>query len=347
MKAPRRAQAAVFLAASGVAGLSGCATEPHALSPAGEGAGMIANLTWAFVAISAVVFAVVLVLLVVAARKEPVEASPERDRGSIRWIVIGGALIPAVVLTGMFVPTLLTLNELSEMPTEDGLVIEIVGKQWWWEVVYRDGREPQRVVRSANEVHIPAGVRVPVRLTATDVIHSFWVPALQGKMDLIPGRTNRIWLHADSAGLFRGACAEYCGLQHTMMQILVVAHPPAEFEQWLRREEGVMDRELSAEAARHAAHGHEQDRGEEVFMQQGCGYCHSIRGTPARGRLGPDLTHFGSRRTIAAMTLPNNRGNLAGWISNPQGIKPGAKMPRVPLSPDQLNTLVTYLEALR
>jgi cytochrome c oxidase subunit 2 len=191
-------------------------------------------------------------------------------------------------------------------------------------------------VTTANEIHIPVGRPVRFEVVAGDVIHSFWIPELAGKTDLIPGQRNVMWLEADHPGVYRGQCAEYCGMQHSKMAMSVVADPPAAFGAWLARQRlpaaSPSDPDMVA--------------GEAVFTTSACALCHTIRGTPARGRVGPDLTHLASRRMIAAGTLPNTRGYLAGWIANPQALKPGNVMPAVPLRPTELQVLITYLQSL-
>jgi cytochrome c oxidase subunit 2 len=212
----------------------------------------------------------------------------------------------------------------------------VTGHQWWWEVQYRDSLA-QHWVTTANEIHIPVGRPVVVELVSTDVIHSFWPPSLSGKRDLIPGRENSLWLQADSAGDFRGLCAEFCGHQHAKMGFLIVAEAPDSFARWL-----TLQRDTAATPTDTLAL-----RGREVFLGGSCPMCHSIAGTPSGSRVGPDLTHLAGRRTLAAGTLPNTRANLAGWITDPQAFKPGAKMPATALSAPELRALLAYLETLR
>jgi cytochrome c oxidase subunit 2 len=211
-----------------------------------------------------------------------------------------------------------------------------VGRQWWWEIRYPEAIPSNRVI-TANEIHIPVGVPVRVMLSATDVIHSFWVPQLGGKRDLIPGHDAETWLRADSAGTYRGQCAEFCGHQHAKMALVVVAEPRAEFDEWLARQRQAADSQLTPE----------QTAGRDVFMRSTCALCHGIRGTDAGGTVGPDLTHLASRGSIASGTLPNTREHLANWIRDPQGIKPGVKMPATPLTDAELQALVSYLGSLR
>jgi cytochrome c oxidase subunit 2 len=212
------------------------------------------------------------------------------------------------------------------------LSIRVVGRQWFWEVRYPGGRAV-----TANEVHIPVRTRVDVLATTDDVIHSFWVPELNRKIDMINGRTNRVLLYADKPGVYRGQCAELCGLQHAHMAFDVIAEPQAEFRRWLAN--------LAAPAR--APQGAAAQQGEQVFMAQQCASCHTIRGTSANGRIGPDLTHVASRQTLAALTIPNTRQELSSWIRDPQRIKPGNKMPALGLSDAQINAVADYLAGLR
>jgi cytochrome c oxidase subunit 2 len=203
---------------------------------------------------------------------------------------------------------------------------------WWWEVRY-----PEQDIVTANEIHIPAGEPVRLELASADVIHSFWVPRLNGKRDLIPGMENVFWIQADEPGVYRGQCGEYCGAQHANMAFHVIALPRDEFNAWLAARTKLPPQPATAAA----------QRGAQIFRTAGCVQCHAIRGTQASGNAGPDLTHLGSRGTIGAAMLPNTRGNLAAWIADPQAIKPGIKMPRTFLAADDLQALVTYLEGLK
>ena len=323
-----------------IALLAGCErTEQSWIPSSGVAADRIAELWWVMLAIAAAVFLFVLGLLVYAfihrkPRAEPFTSSD--DRGATRWVLFGGVGLPVVLLTPLFFYTLYILGELAPPNQSGEFEVEFVGHQWWWDVRYRFG-EPTNVIRSANEIHVPVGERVRVRLRSEDVIHSFWVPGLQGKMDLIPGRETTTWIQADTAGVFRGECAEYCGLQHTRMAFVVFAHPPDDFARWLRNVREATPPPRDSVTA----------LGQQVFLGSACVLCHAIRGTPARAQVGPDLTHLASRQTLAAGTLPNTRGHLAGWIGNPQAIKPGNKMPRVPLRPEEFHPLLEYLMSLR
>jgi len=212
----------------------------------------------------------------------------------------------------------------------------VTGTQWWWKILYASD-DPSRILQTANEIHIPVGQPIAILGQSTDVIHSFWVPSLQGKRDLIPGRPTREWLQADRPGEYRGQCAEFCGLQHAHMAFFVIAEPRDQFSRWMEHQlQAAVD--PSDEQTR---------RGQDIFLKSACVLCHSIRGTGAAAQAGPDLTHFGSRKTIAAGTLLNTKGNLAGWIADPQNIKPGTHMATVPVQPAEMQPLIDYLESLK
>lgn len=322
------------------------------LVPAGPAARRIAELWWPLLVLAVAITIIVLGVLVAALfrRREggrghdrtddTVMASPDSaaDRRGTRLILLGGAVVPAVILIGIYVFSLLTMRAIDAGHASPGAFhVDVTGKQWWWHVAYPDSLA-SNVFVSANEIRIPAGQRVVVRLASDDVIHSFWVPELQGKTDLIPGRRTVTWIQADTPGVYRGQCAEFCGVQHARMRFVVIAMAPDDFAGWLA-EQRRPAREPRTDGER---------RGREVFLSSGCLLCHAIRGTPAGGDgTGPDLTHVAGRTTLAAGLLPNTPGHLAGWITNPQQLKPGALMPRVPLEPDALHALVAYLQSLR
>jgi cytochrome c oxidase subunit 2 len=323
-----------------VAALTACEQNGQsALHPAGPGAERIAELWWLMLAAASAVFLLVLGVMVWAITHKGNRAEPRTvtdDRSPTRWVLAGGVALPTVILVPLLIFTLHTLAGLTSPKTGTAPEIVITGGQWWWDVQYA-ADDPQDRLRTANELHIPVGQPVRIRLRSDDVIHSFWVPSLQGKMDLVPGQATSTWIQADTAGVYRGECAEYCGLQHARMQFRVIALPEAEFAAWLaeqRKPAGPVSDSVGR-------------AGQAVFLRSGCAFCHTIRGTPARAISGPDLTHFASRSTIAAGTLPNTRGHLAGWISNPQAIKPGNLMPRIPLRPAELHALLAYLGSLR
>jgi cytochrome c oxidase subunit 2 len=230
-----------------------------------------------------------------------------------------------------------TARSLTRVGGPRPLRIDVVGHQWWWEIQYPDIGDPQNIVETANEIHVPVGRAVLIKMTSDDVIHSFWAPNLDGKKDLIPGHETRTWFRADSAGVYRGQCAEFCGHQHANMAFFIVAESRPDFERWLTSQKSPASTPSDSLA----------QQGERVFLSGTCSMCHSISGTGAGSKIGPDLTHLASRRTIAAGTLPNNTGNLAGWILDPQSIKPGAKMPPNALDPQSLRALLAYLATLK
>ncbi|MDP5181809.1 cytochrome c oxidase subunit II [Blastococcus sp. BMG 814] len=320
-----RAGALLLLA---VALLSGCSSPQSALDPAGPSARRLATLWWALFAVSAVVWLVVVLCVAWAVlRRRGSEVTPRA--GGTRTVVVAGIVIPTLVLVGTFVGTVSVMRAEAEPPTEPALTIEVIGHLWWWEVRYPD-------FVTANELHIPVGRSVQVELRTADVIHSFWVPSLTSKVDLIPNQNNELWLHADEAGEYRGQCAEFCGAQHAGMSFLVIAEPADEFDDWLADQARPAETPTDPLAL----------RGREVLESQSCAACHTVRGTDADGDVGPDLTHFGSRRTLGAGVAPNEPGWLGGWISNSQTIKPGNLMPPQPLDPVDLTALIAYLETL-
>ncbi|MEQ8673823.1 MAG: cytochrome c oxidase subunit II [Aggregatilineales bacterium] len=310
---------------------------PYSLDPRGPGAAHIADLWWIMFFLGTAIFLLVAGLMFFGLFGRQDQSAPNEQQG-LRWIMLGGIVMPAIVLLVVFGITIRSavLNA-NEVGTGE-ITVEVVGHRWWWEVHY-----PEHSVVTANEIHLPVGVPVEFILRSNDVIHSFWVPQLGGKMDLIPGRQNTLILQADEAGIYRGECAEFCGLQHARMHFMVIAHTTEEFEQWIESQQAVAV-QPQGELAR---------RGEQVFISAGCVYCHTIDGLDdgavdrSDSDLGPNLTHLASRTTIAAGTLENNRGNLSGWIANPHGIKPGVLMPATLLPGEDLQALVTYLETLQ
>lgn len=312
-------------------------SSPSFLRTYGFVAGREAWLGWILLGIAAVVVLVVSALVVAAAlrrgRSEP--GRIEREGAGLRWIMIGGIVVPSLVLIGVLVLTVTTQAAIAT-PADTDLTVRVTGRQWWWEVTYLDP-SPSRIATTANEIHIPVGRPVRLQVVSGDVIHSFWIPELAGKTDLIPGQENVMWLEADRPGVYHGQCAEYCGLQHAKMAMEVVAEPPDAFARWLERQR--------APAA--APAGTDVAVGARVFATTACALCHTVRGTMAGGRLGPDLTHVAGRRTIASGTIANTRGNLLGWIENPRAFKPGTLMPPVPLKGRELADLTAYLQSLR
>lgn len=304
------------------------------LEPASAQAREIAWLSWALLAAGAIIFAIVIGTAIFGLwRGRTGDDRTLSARASRNLVLFGGVVIPAGILLSFVAVSALVGRNVSAGAV-GALTIEVAGKLWWWEVRYLD-HAGNHVATTANEIHVPAGEPVRFLLRSEGVIHSFWVPNLQGKTDLIPGRTNTSWFRADEPGIYRGQCAEFCGLQHTHMAFFVIVEPPAQFAGWLKRQSRPAKEPQTPGAT----------RGRRVFLAA-CAECHTIRGTPASARKGPDLTHLASRRTIAAGTLTNSRGNLAGWVADPAGIKPGALMPSMPLPPHDLHALLEYLESL-
>lgn len=343
---PRRTRAALLITVVGAPlALGACdGRNPSIINPQGPKADEAAFLWWLMLAMSTPVMLLVTALLigtVIRSRGraghafiEPESASGPTTghRRSIGWIVAGGIVLPVVLIVPLSIVTLFSLNRMEAPPEDDHLVIEVEGHRFWWEVRY-----PGTEAVTANEIHIPVGRDVRFVLTTADVIHSFWAANLGGKRDMIPGEVNDVVYRADAPGVYEGVCAEFCGIQHTWMRMLIVAQPPDEFEAWLENQAAdAVEPETDTQAF-----------GLETFFEAGCASCHQIRGTEATARIGPDLTHFGERMTLGSVTVENNRGNLGGWISNPHGIKPGTTMPATPLTGEQLNALIDYLESLQ
>ena len=303
-----------------------------ALHPHGPHAEAVNTLSWLLFYGAAAILVLVIVLAAYA-----IFAPPERRAwaSSLRFVIGGGIVFPVVLLSALLVYTF-SIGRSIATPPPAALRIEVIGEQWWWRVSYLDERGSVDFV-TANEIRIPAGQSVEVALRSTNVLHSFWVPNLAGKLDMIPGRVNRLRLEADSPGVFRGQCAEYCGGPHAKMAFYVVAEAPEAFARW---RDGQRRPAAATDDARLRA-------GRELFLAH-CAACHTVRGTPAGGTLGPDLTHVGSRRSIAAGILPNNAGTLASWISASQQLKPGNLMPSMSVfSGDELRAVAAYLESLK
>lgn len=314
---------------------------PSVLDPQGA-ARYIADLWWLLAGLGSAIFVLVIFYLAFAlwrrsagrglVPKATLDAPLANHIPSLRPVILGGIVLPIAVLSVVSFATVRTLRALGTLVTPDPLTIQVIGQQWWWEVRYSAyGFE------TANEIHIPVGEPVAIELRSDNVIHSFWVPELHGKLDLIPGRTNRFVIQADEAGEYRGLCAEFCGVQHANMMFLVIAQPPAEFAAWVAQQQQPAQPPTAPMA----------QAGQALFLAENCINCHAINGTDATGDLGPDLTHFASRRTLAAAMLPNNLGNLGGWVANPQHIKPGNLMPAADgLTGPELQALLAYLQTL-
>jgi cytochrome c oxidase subunit 2 len=306
-------------------GLAGCSGTHQILAPHGPESGRVSALGWGMIITATIISLVVFALLIAA-------VLPGERRGLRRvppraYLIGGGIVLPVVVL--------MTLSGLTVAATDatsrrGDLQVEVTGHQYWWDLRY-----PGTPAVTANEIHIPARTRVQLILRSVDVIHSAWVPALAGKIDLVPGRTNHLVINANHPGTFRGQCAEFCGLEHARMAFVVIAQTPSAFRAWLRQQSAPARSDPSVADGR------------REFLSESCAGCHTIRGTSAHGTKGPDLTHVASRQTLAALTLPNTEAELTRWIRNPQDPKPGARMPAVDLSPKELHEIVTYLRSLR
>ena len=306
--------------------LAGCGNGQNSLQPESPQSGSIATLWWIMLGVSTFGLAVIVGLLVASWFKRDEDG---RERPATITVIVLGIVTPILVIAALFAYSDIFLIRGTSPPSPTSLVakraldITVVGHQFWWEARYSNGD-----VVTANELHIPVRTPVVVSVTSNDVIHSFWVPELNRKIDLEPGRTNRVELYASNVGRYRGQCAEFCGLQHAHMAFYVFADPPAAFARWLRRE------------------GRPAAQSSRLFLDR-CSNCHQIRGTSATADVGPDLTHVGSRTTIAAGTLTNTLANMERWIAHPQDVKPGNQMPDLHLTDAQVHELARYLERLK
>lgn len=344
--------------------LAGCAGPQNYLDPAGPGARGLAWLGWWGLAVFSVASAVIWLLLAwIAVRRRGTfdEHAPADATGGQRWILIGGIAIPMVVLTVLLVAGVMTLSDYPMAHAKlDEPDIRVTGHQWWFDVEYLPGgsicttdagdldlqtrQKPlgaraDQIVHSPSEIHIPIGRPIEIELITRDVIHSFWIPKLHGKVDLIPGQANRIRIQADKAGVYQGQCAEFCGIEHANMRMQVVADSAIDYVAWLNRQraDAIASRPSDEIAA-----------GKKVFESAACALCHTVRGTPAHGQVGPELTHVGSRRRIAGGMLDNNTANLSAWVTSAQSLKPGAEMPDLTqFTGDELRSLVAYLQSLK
>lgn len=317
------------------------------LDAAGPQSARIERLYWLIFWISLLVFVLVIGTLsgAIAKRRarrgEPEIPAPILDTKAADQTAtkIVGAAVAVTVVT-LFVLLVASVvaakNETQSLVSKNPISIQVIGHQWWWEVVYPNS-DPSQQVTTANEIHIPVGIPVVLNTASRDVIHSFWAPNLQGKRDLIPGYTTALWFEASQTGVFRGQCAEFCGLQHAKMAFYIVAEEPAKFQQWMQQQTQPAP-DPDNDQKRH---------GREVFLSNACVMCHTIQGTIAGSRVGPDLTHVAGRLSLAAGTLPNNTGNLAAWIVDSQSIKPGNRMPPNPLPSADLQDLLAYMETLK
>ena len=323
--------------------LGGCTVVQSTLNASGPAAHRIETMQWWMLILFCIATVVMWLLYAWAATKNPgslEDHAPSDTGGGQGWIVYGGLLIPLVILFGLFAGGLVLMQSFpihdpSHSDTPPNILV--IGHQWWWEVRYLGDPSGPKFT-TANEIHIPVNEPVTLELETADVIHSFWVPALHGKVDMIPGHPNFIRIEANHAGAYQGQCSSYCGKEHALMRLLVIADPPAQYQAWLKVQSQPGAEPATPEAV----------LGKQVFVSAECSACHTVRGTPASGVLGPDLTHIGSRRYLASNVYPNNNAYLAAWITHAQSLKPGALMPDLPdYTGKQLLDMVAYLRQLK
>lgn len=311
---------------------------PPVLDPQGPFSNTVTSLAWVLIALFTLIFVLVCAALWVALYGNDQLRARLGGEGVVKWF---GLVVPTGILFGLLVWGLTLAAGLTTIQGDE-LRMRVSGNIYWWRVSYLDaaGNETHA---DANELHIPVGRPVVVEMVSEDVIHSFWVPRLGGKMDMIPGRTNRLKLQADRAGVYGGQCAEFCGGAHSLMGFVVVAHEPADWQRW--RQARLARQQAPPDAA---PVSDEVLRGRQLFGDMGCAACHRIAGTAAQGLSGPDLTHIGSRQSLGAGILPNNRGTLIGWIGDSQSIKPNNRMPAYrSLQAAELQALAAYMESLK
>ncbi len=314
----------VMITAIGAAlALGGCSSEHSVLHPSSPEAGSVATLGWALIITASVVTAGVFALLVYGLVRRQ-RAQDDDERSGVRWLLGGGVILPVVVI----LPLIGFSVSIIDQPEDGVLHVDVTGHQYWWEYGYREGG-----FETANELHIPVGQKVELTLRSDDVVHSFWVPELAGKHDLVPGHENTMILQADHAGTYKGQCAEFCGIQHAKMRLLVIAQDEADYTAWVEQQQAT-------------AQGDTGSDGAHLFASQGCAGCHTVRGTEAQGRLGPDLTHIASRRTLGAVTIDNTPENMRRWIGHTWDVKDHIVMPELPLTDAQVEAIAAYLETL-
>jgi len=318
-----------------VTALTACGSSPSMLSPHSPEARSIADTWWLMFAMACGVYVIVMALLLIATTRRPANVSEERRRRfDNRFVVVGGLIVPGIILGITAVATVDVANKLSPAAeaAQAPVRITVEGEQWWWRVDY-----PDDGVVTANEIHVPINQKVDIELISDNVIHSLWVPELNGKQDLVPGQVNHLRFTADRLGRFEGRCAEFCGIQHAHMEFVVFVDSADDYRDWLSQ-----NRRAAATPDQPDARG-----GQQLFESSSCAGCHTIGGTSAEGTAGPDLTHVGSRTTLAAGAVDNTPDGMAEWLRDTQGVKPGARMPQVHLTDRELETLVAYLEGLR
>lgn len=318
--------------------LTGCQSSQNILAPFSPAAEATASLFYLVFLIAAGIFVLVeglLIYFVIRYQRRAEDEHPEQYHGNTK-LEVTWTIIPALILVVVFFFTIRTMGQVGPTnPPAQGIPIKVIGHQWWWEVQYNDGK-----VKYATDIHIPANQVVNIELTSDNVIHSFWVPSLMGKTDVVPGHTNQTWLYTGNLGIYDGQCAEFCGVQHANMLFNVVVETPAQFDAWLEN--------VSTPAAEPAA-GSPAAQGKEIFLNPKnlCIGCHAIDGTPAVGITGPNLTHVASRTCIAGCLLDFSHDNMIKWLSNPQAVKPGTIMKINQLTPEEVNALTAYLESLK
>lgn len=342
-------QLSFWLAAAIVCGAS-CRGSQSALDAAGLQSGRLESLWWLFFGVCATVYLIVMAVLLTAffrARREDTKSdaqtapdvSPDNARenrlGTIIKAAVGVTLVALFFLMIASFRTGRAINSLAAEPAP--ILIKITGRQWWWEAEYTDEANPSNNISTANEIHVPVNRPIKLILRSTDVIHSFWVPNLHGKKDLIPNFQTSFMFEADKPGVYWGQCAEYCGYQHAHMRLAVVAESPEDFNNWMKAQQ-----QSSAQPATDL-----QKRGQEVFLTTTCASCHTIQGTTANGRVGPNLTHLASKMTLGAGRLPNTKEHLSNWITDPQAAKPGIRMPQNTYTNEDLEALTEYLQSLK
>ena len=326
--------------------LAGCSYQ-HYQSDFGGGAvedRQFLTLFWIFMAVCAVMYVLVIGFMVLAILRRGrvsdanvVETGRHhRSHPLMRSTLIGWTALIGVGLAGLAIASFIADRSMAKAATGEKLSVTVTGKQWWWDIVYNSA-DASKTLRTANELHLPVGVPTRILLNSSDVIHSFWVPSLGGKQDLIPGRDNDITIVPTKTGIFRGQCAEYCGTQHAHMALVVVVESYPDFLKWWQHQLQPAITPATPQAL----------AGYRYVTSGPCSACHAIGGTPASAQVAPDLTHLASRKSLAAGTLPMSKGNLYGWIADPQSLKPGSKMPTVGLEPNELHAVVAYLESLK
>jgi cytochrome c oxidase subunit 2 len=315
----------------------------YVLHPSAPQAGNIEWLYWVIFAVLLAVYIIMIAAFTAAGAKSRINAGPpipiiKNDEGDRRakWVVASAIGITVITLFVVLVLSVVTGKRVEGLASKNPVTVHITGHQWWWEVSYPNSQADQTIT-TANEIHIPIHTPVVVLTNSADVIHTFWAPSITGKRDLIPGYSSAFWFQVDKPGVYHGQCAEFCGLQHAHMGFRIVAESVDEFQAWQQQQLKPATEPSNAEAS----------HGRDVFLTHACLMCHTIRGTDAGSRVGPDLTHVASRDMIAAETLPNTAGALGGWIVDPQRIKPGTEMSPNPLAPDDLQALIVYLQTLK